>query len=124
LEGVKASGQSTDVHPSASIGRKAAPQNVSVGKKGKEPAIRMREDNQKWEDARMASGRQTFPHTTLAGARMESKRMGAASSGVKNDTTAGRERDAELAPGKIGQSKEGRMRAWSGIYSPDKSRGK
>ena len=123
MKGVKASGQSTDIHPSASIG-KTAPQNVSVGKKGKEAAFGMRENNRKWDDARMASGRHTLPHTTGAGARMESKRMGGVNSEEKNDTTPRRRRDAELEPGEIEQSKEGHMRAWSGIYSLDESRGK
>jgi hypothetical protein len=123
LEGVKASGQSTDVHPSASIGRNTTPQNVSAGKKGKEAANGMREDNPKRDDARMEFGRQTSPHTTEAGARMESRKTGAVYSGEKNDPTPGRKRDAELEPGESEQSKEGRMRAWSGIYSLDKSRG-
>jgi len=122
MKGVKASGQSTDIHPSASIG-KTAPQNVSVGKKGKEAAFGLRENNRRWDDARMASGRHTLPHTTGAGTRMESQRMGGVNSEEKNDTTPRRRRDAELEPGEIEQSKEGRMRAWSGIYSHE-SRGK
>jgi len=124
LEGVKASGPSTDVHPYASVGRNTAPQNASAKKRGKGPALEMREDNRKWDDARMAFGRQTLPHTTEAAVRMGSKRTGAVNSGEKNDTTSRRKRDAELEPGEIEQSKDGRMRAWSGIYSPDKSRGK